>query len=182
MDTLGDSSRRIAFMVKTWIEIISDPLYVWTRRETRREKGKSNNACNCLFVKLAALAERCPAVPLLSLLQIQCYTGNGTANLFLQSATLDLNWLQLYSRFRMCPTTQNAPAAFKQIIFACGTSVTKLLVPDKRSHLSVHCLRAAMKKGKPSLKFTRTDMLQLHIAQTILGRMEIEKKAAALSL
>lgn len=90
--------------------------------------------------------------------------------------------MKLYSRFRMCLTTQNAPAAFKQIIFACGTSVTKLLVPDKRSHLSVQCLRAAMKKGKPSLKFTRTDMLQLHIAQPILVRTEIEKKAVALSL
>lgn len=90
--------------------------------------------------------------------------------------------MQLYSRFGMCPTDQNARAAFKQIIFACGTSVTMLLVPDKRSHLSVHCLRVAMKKGKQSLKFTRTDMLLLHIAQTILGSTEIEKKAAVLSL
>lgn len=82
----------------------------------------------------------------------------------------------------MCPTTQNAPADFKQIIFACGTSVTKLLVPDKRSHLSVHCLRVAMKKGKQSLRFTRTDILQLHIAQMILGKTEMEKKAVTLSL
>ncbi len=76
-----------------------------------------------------------------------------------------MNWLQLYSLFRMCHTTQHAPAAFKQIIFACGTSVTKLLVADKRSHLSVHCLRAAMRKEEPSLV-----------------RTEIEKKAVALSL
>lgn len=82
----------------------------------------------------------------------------------------------------MRSTDRNARAAFKQIIFACRTSVTMPLVPDKRSHLSVRFLRVAMKKGKQSLKFTRTDMLQLHIALTILGRMEIEKKAAALSL
>lgn len=65
------------------------------------------------------------------------------------------------------------------MIFARGSSITKPRALDKRSHLSVLCLRAPMKKEKPGLKFSEADVLQLHIAHLILSRTEIEKKANA---
>lgn len=104
-------------------------------------------------------------------------------NLFLQSATLDSNGIQLYSRFWMCPIQTKMLKQLLSKLFLLVELPWQCFLFLTEDHICQFTVwELHWKKGKQSLKFTRTDMLQLHIAQTILGRMEIEKKAAAISL